>query len=96
VFTFHPIDDAAAHVLGFEYALYQHLVGIRQQEVGARQRHAVARPQRVNELIQVARRGEFRVAVQMLAKNPGRLAVEIQGGVGVAPDPVGAHLVRAA
>ena len=49
--AFHAVDDAAADMLGFQDAGHEDVVGVRQQQVGARQRDAMPCPQGLDQLV---------------------------------------------
>jgi len=96
VLAFQTIDDAPADMLGFLDICDEDLIRIGQENVCARQRDPMPRPQGIDQMVHGARDFELCIAVDMPAENADGFSVELERHIRIAADTVRTQLFRPA
>ena len=84
VIAFGAVDHAAAEVLHVDHVGHQHIIDIRQKQIGAGQRPVELVPQLVDQMVDGAGHLGLSIEVGVLAKQRQGLAVEDHLDIGKA------------
>ena len=96
VLTLDALDDPAPDVLGFENTRRELVIGLRQQEIRARDLDHELGPELVDDLVEGSRGGNLSEPFVVLVGQGEILAVGHKLDVGIASGPADAEFVRPA